>query len=219
MSDRLTRLVLIRHGESRAAVDQVVGGFQGCTGLSGLGVQQSLALRDRLATTAELDPVDLLLASVLPRAVATAQLIAPALGLTPRDVIRDCDLCELHPGECDGMAWEDFRRTYGDVDMRTNPYTPLSPGGESLAEFHLRVGRTLTQLVADHDGRTVVIATHGGLINASLEVWLGLPPAARRAALTPTNASITEWSSRPDGRWQLDRYNDTAHLGALRFSE
>jgi broad specificity phosphatase PhoE len=81
------------------------------------------------------------------------------------------------------------------------------------------LGARSPRLVADHDGRTVVIATHGGLINASLEVWLGLPPAARRAALTPTNASITEWSSRPDGRWQLDRYNDTAHLGALRFSE
>jgi probable phosphoglycerate mutase len=219
MADRSTRLVLIRHGESRAAIDHVVGGVRGCTGLSALGVEQCLALRDRLATTAELDPVDGLLASVLPRAVETAELIAPAFGLTADDVVQDCDLCELHPGECDGMAWDDFRRVYGEVDMRTDLYAPLSPGGESLAEFHLRVGRTLSRLVEDNEGRTLVIATHGGFINGSLEAWLGLPVTARRAALNPTNASITEWSGRADGRWQLDRYNDTAHLGGLRFSD
>jgi broad specificity phosphatase PhoE len=57
-----------------------------------------------LSATGELGRVDALLASILPRAVETAELIAPALGLDPDSVDQDCDLCELHPGECDGMS-------------------------------------------------------------------------------------------------------------------
>jgi probable phosphoglycerate mutase len=205
-------LVLIRHGESRAAVDQVVGGVRGCKGLSDLGIQQCQALRERFRRTKELDPVDVLLASVLPRAVETAELLAPAFDLTPADVIQDCDLCELHPGECDGMTWDEFRLVYGEPDMAGNPYTPLSPGGESLAAFHMRVGRTLTRLAPDHEGETVVIATHGGFIYASLVVFLSLPRFGRLAELNPENASITEWSKPPGGKWRLERYNDTADL-------
>src|ERR1700737_4528107 len=100
-----TRLVLIRHGESRATVDQVVGGHEGCRGLSELGVRQVQALAGRLAKSGELGTVDAVLTSVLPRAIETAELIAPAVGWAPEDVQRDCALCELHPGECDGMTW------------------------------------------------------------------------------------------------------------------
>jgi probable phosphoglycerate mutase len=210
--DRSTRLVLIRHGESRAAVDQVVGGIRGCTGLSDGGIEQCGALRDRLARTRELHPVDALLASVLPRAIETAERIAPAFDLSPTDVTQDCDLCELHPGECDGMEWDEFRRIYGDLDMATNPDTPLSPGGESLAGFHLRVGRTLSRLAADYEGKSVVIATHGGFIYASHAVLLGQPRSGRLAELNPENTSITEWARPSNGHWRLIRDNDTAHL-------
>jgi probable phosphoglycerate mutase len=217
VSERPTRLVLIRHGESRAAIDQVVGGVRGCTGLSEVGIEQCRRLRDRLALTGELGPVDGLLASVLPRAIETAELIAPALAFAPADITKDCDLCELHPGECDGMTWDEFRQAYGDPDMANNPYTPLSPGGESLAEFHLRVGRTLTRLAAYYEGRTAVIASHGGVIYGSLVAFLGLPRFGRLAELNPDNASITEWSRPAGGRWRLVRYNDTAHLADPRL--
>src|SRR2546423_1692878 len=51
---RPTRLVLIRHGESRSTVDRVVGGHRGCSGLTDRAVRQAKALRDRLAHTREL---------------------------------------------------------------------------------------------------------------------------------------------------------------------
>ena len=46
-----TRLVLIRHGESRATVDEIVGGHDGCQGLTDRGRRQAEALRDRLGAT------------------------------------------------------------------------------------------------------------------------------------------------------------------------
>ncbi len=215
-----TRLVLIRHGEARAAVDGVVGGHAGCRGLSELGVRQVRALAGRLATTAELGTVDLLITSVLPRAIETAELIAPALGWSPDAVPQDCEFCELHPGECDGMTWEEFEQAYGDPDMGANPYVPLSPGGESLADFQLRAGRALTGVVAGHPGQTVVVACHGGIIGASMVTWLGLPAWGRLVERQVDNTSLTEWALPVPGAPgravpRLVRFNDAAHLSSL----
>jgi probable phosphoglycerate mutase len=210
----VTRLVLIRHGESRGTVDQIVAGPVGCVGLSELGVRQCEALRDRLVRTGELAGTGALLASVLPRAVQTAQIIAPALGLDPGAVVQDCELCELHPGAADGLTWTEFGERYGDPEMATHPYAELSPGGESLASFHLRAGRALTRVVAEHEGQTVVIATHGGVVAVSMTLLLGLPAFGTLVDLPTANTSITEWVDRgPVGAgWSLARYNDAAHL-------
>ncbi len=209
--EKVTRLVLLRHGESRATVERVVGGERGCSGLTDLGRRQAEALRDRLARTGELR-ADVLMASTLPRAIETAEIIAPALGV--EEIVRDCELCELHPGECDTLSWDDYQERYG-VDMQAHPYEPISPGGESLAEFNVRVGRALSRVAQDHEGRTVVVAAHGGVVMASMVAFLGLP--AQRpllADLWVTNTSITEWQCH-DGRWRLLRYNDAAHLADL----
>jgi probable phosphoglycerate mutase len=214
-----TRLVLIRHGESRASVDQVVGGHRGCRGLSELGVDQVRALADRLASTGELGTVDLLVASILPRAVATASLLAPALGLAADDVGQDCDLCELHPGECDGMSWEEFGQSYGDPGMDANPFARLSPGGESVAEFQVRAGRALVRLVTEHPGQTVVAACHGGIVGSSMVTFLGLPAFGRFVHLTIDNTSITEWLVPAAGASRMPRlvrFNDAAHLAGRR---
>jgi 2,3-bisphosphoglycerate-dependent phosphoglycerate mutase len=212
-----TRLVLIRHGESRATVDQIVGGHRGCTGLSELGVRQAKALAERLAATGELGSVDVLSTSILPRAIETAELIAPALGWPPDAVTQDCGFCELHPGECDGMTWDEFGDVYGNPDMRANPYARLSPGGESLAEFQVRAGRALTAVVREHPGQTAVLACHGGIVGASMTTFLDLPAFGRLVELQIDNTSITEWLVPADGvgRPTLVRFNDCAHLAGL----
>ena len=90
-------------------VDSIVGGHEGCRGLSDRGRRQVEALRDRLVATGELR-ADALYASVLPRAIQTAEILAPALG--GLDVRQDCDLCEHHPGEGDGLTWAEFEERY-----------------------------------------------------------------------------------------------------------
>lgn len=205
-----TTLVLIRHGESRATVDAVVGGHAGCTGLSDRGRAQAEALRDRLARTGEVG-ADVLVASVLPRAVETAEIIAPALG-SP-ELVRDCDVCEIHPGEGDGLTWEEFTARYGD-GAANDPFRPMAPGAESWAEFTVRVGRTLRRLAADHPGQRIVVVCHGGVIDGSF-VAFGNLPLQRDFHLATENTSITEWRRRDDG-WVLVRYNDAAHLAGER---
>src|SRR5271165_3689113 len=104
-----TRVVLVRHGEAECNVNGIVGGQAGCTGLTALGQRQVDALAERLARTGELAGVTALYASVLPRAIETAEAIRPALERwrqgPPLEIVTDCSLCELHPGEADGLNW------------------------------------------------------------------------------------------------------------------
>jgi broad specificity phosphatase PhoE len=209
-----TRLVLIRHGESRATVDRVVGGRRGDQGLSELGRQQCVALRDRLHRSHEFDAVAALYSSDLHRAVETADIIAPAFGLSPANVVREGELRELDPGVGDGLHWEEFERLYGLPDMRADPYVRLAPDGESLAEFQVRVGTALTEVAGKHAGTTVVIACHGGVIDTAMVFFLGLARFGTYIQFSTANASINEWllpAGGSDG-WRLVRYNDIAHL-------
>src|SRR4029079_12461481 len=72
----VTRLVLVRHGESRATVDRIVAGHDTCKGLTDRGRQQAEALRDRLARPGELAATTRLVASLMERARETAEIIA-----------------------------------------------------------------------------------------------------------------------------------------------
>ncbi len=207
------RLLLIRHAEPEANIAGVVAGRKGCTGLTARGRAQAEALAVRLRNEAE--HFDVFYSSVLARAVETADVIAAALDLTPAR--QDCDLCELHPGECDGMSWEEQVRRYGPGDTR-DPDQPMSPGGESVRSFDLRVRDALRRLIELHTGESVAAVTHGGFITASMLALLdaGRLGDARGFVLAPGYTSLTEWDRGDDSQpWALKRYNDTGHLSSL----
>lgn len=205
------RLVLIRHGEAQTALDGIVGCHEGCTGLSPHGRQQAERLRDRLARTAELADATVLYASILPRAVQTAEIIAPSLGSLP--VQTSCDLCEQHAGEADGLSWEEADERYLTAGMwDDNPFRTFAPGGESVAQFVSRAGTALHDLAERHPDETVVVACHGGVIRAAY-VAFGAVALPFLSAMHHDNTGITEWvrnGARPG--WTLVRHNDAAHL-------
>ena len=134
-----TRIVLVRHGESRAQELGVLGGHTGCTGLSDLGREQVGLLRDRLLDTGELADASALYASLMPRAIETAEILAPALG--GLDVRRECDFCEGHPGEADGLTWAELDERYPVDDTTWANDSRRAPGWETWQEMGDRVGR------------------------------------------------------------------------------
>lgn len=207
-----TNLYLIRHGEAVCNVDGTIAGMRSDVGLTELGVLQAERLRDRLAATGEIT-ADAFIASTLPRARQTAEIIAPAFDLP---IISDDDAQELRPGEADGLNISEFRERYGPFsDARADPYLPLSPGGESWGGFLSRVGDFLYRIVRDYAGKTVVVVCHGGVIDASLLIGLGIGASAPAPGQFHTrNASITHWErERLHGldAWRLNRYNDNLH--------
>jgi probable phosphoglycerate mutase len=207
----MTRIVLIRHGESVSTVERRIGGVRTCGGLSPLGRKQAEALAARLARTGEVQ-ADVLVSSTIRRAVETAEIIAPALGELPIEEI--AELGEHEPGpDCDGMTFDAFIERFGQPDWSGDPYLVGFPGGESLATFKHRAATALHLLAARYDGATVVVTCHAGVVDAGLRSLLNVSMAGV-FELATANTSLTELTHNPP-RWRLLRYNDAAHLEGL----
>jgi probable phosphoglycerate mutase len=211
-----TRLVLIRHGESVAQTQGFLAGHDGCRGLSPRGRRQAEALANRLAG-GELGAVDALYASEMTRAIETAAILGPALGFDAP--VTDCDLCELHPGDADGLTWTEIEARWPTRHgTGWDPDAVHIDNAETWAEMHRRVGRTVERLAETHAGATVVVVCHGGVIAHAMMDRLGVALDSDRAWLVATNTSITEFvldATLADwraGRWGIQRYNDAAHL-------
>ena len=211
----MTRLVLVRHGEATCNVQAIVGGPTGCTGLTETGRRQAEALRRRLAESEELSAAEALYSSVLARARQTAQIIAPAVGGGGLRLVEDCGLCELHPGEADGLVWEQFLERFDAPDWDRDPETVIAPGGESWNGFVDRAAAALTEVAERHRGATAVVVCHAGVIESAVLRFLPVT-GRRRLGLRTTHVSLTEFEleAGADGtpNWRLLRYNDAAHL-------
>lgn len=221
MKANRTNLYLIRHGEAVVNVQPIVGGMKGDKGLTTQGITQAERLRDRLQATREIVP-DVFIASTLPRARQTAEIIAPAFAIP---VTFDDEVQEMRVGEADGMPNEEAWKRYGTPQIEHDPFRSLSPGGESWSGFVLRVAQALRRITRQHEGKTIVIVCHGGVVDSSFIYFFGL-----NSLVTPTtgfythNTSITHWQhyqgsydERP--RWRLLKYNDTFHLNDIGVSE
>jgi broad specificity phosphatase PhoE len=208
------RLILVRHGDAHAGFRGVIGGRRGCAGLTDLGRRQAAALRDHLAATGWIRP-DVVVSSVLPRAIETAEIIGPGVGLDLAD--QHVDLCELDPGDADGLTWVEYGAQHGSFDMIAEPDRAFAPAGESWNGFHERVAGMLDRLAADHPDETVMAVCHAGVVIASLRILLGAPVTGSAADVRPSNTGLTEWAHDPDRRrWTLHTFNATPHLDLNR---
>lgn len=205
-----TNLYIIRHGEAVVNVEEIVGGAEGCQGLTLRGHEQARLLGERFAGGDI--KADVLYASTFRRARETAQAAAEGLHLP---INWDDELQEVRPGEADTLTYAEARERFG-TEETDQVYRPWAPGSESWAMFVARVGRALNRLVHKHAGQSIVVVAHGGVIDASFFVFMGLPlRAGSYMGFGTKHTSITQWRLDTDDqneRWLLMRYNDVAHL-------
>lgn len=210
-----TRLVFIRHGESRATVERFFGGSRTCTGLTEKGRSQAELLRDRLMRGHDVR-ASALYSSKHSRAVETAQIIAPGLGSL--SVSTDAAWGEHDPGPLiDGMAYEDFVSQYGHPRFDGEPHDVVFPGGETISQFHERITEALRHTVVNNAGNSVVVVCHAGVIDAVLRNTLHMHQTGK-FELRTTNTSLTELVHVQGSKWRLLRYNDAAHLAGFDLS-
>lgn len=196
------RLLLIRHGQSRANVEGVL---QGATPgeLTSLGRWQAAEVADRLAAAAP----DLIVSSDLRRARDTAEAIAVA---TDRPVEEDARLREWDVGAYDGLHPDELLAAAARAGLPLEAFAP--PGGERLLDVAVRAGHVAERLAARRDDGVGLLAvvSHGDLLRALIGRLLGGGhDVGRRFHLG--NASVTEFSLAADG-WRVERVNDTSHL-------
>jgi 2,3-bisphosphoglycerate-dependent phosphoglycerate mutase len=154
-----------------------------------------------------------LICSQYARARETAEVIAPAIGDLP--IIEDAGFGEHDPGpDCDGMAFDDYVERYGAGWWEGDPFGTSFPGGETIAAFQFRVGQAIRRTIDQYVDKTVVIACHGGVVDAALRLALKSPGTGAFEIRT-FNTSITELHLVKDNLWRLIRYNDVGHLVGL----
>lgn len=213
-----TRLILVRHGESEHLRRRVAGGPKGDTGLTATGRSQVELLAARLARTGCRGAA--LYSSPLRRAKETASVLARELNSS--GVQEHCGLCSYHfSAEHDAQPHDELwatARKGGGVSL----FRAEHAGGDTWAQLALRAGEAFHEIADANHGKTVVIATHGETIQASLVV-LGYLPFRSRMGVSIASASITEWMTDDDttaggppdwtfADWTLVRLNDAAHL-------
>jgi broad specificity phosphatase PhoE len=204
--------VLVRHGESRATVERFVGGPRSCTGLTDHGRLQAEALRNRLSAGHDVE-ASALFASNFPRALETANIIAPAIGSLSVSV--DSGWGEHDPGpDCDGMTYDEFIERFGVPRWDGDPHDVVYPGGETISQFHDRVMEALRRTVRQHEGGTIVVACHAGVIDAVMRNTLHMHQTGK-FELHTQNTSLTELLHVQGSKWRLVRYNDSSHLNGL----
>jgi probable phosphoglycerate mutase len=204
-------LVLVRHGETAWNRERRVQG-QLDTPLNDEGVRQARAAARRLAADARRARGDgapaALVTSDLLRCRQTAEPIGAALGVEPA---LDARLRERHFGVFQGRTWTEILRDDADRAARWHARDPdlEVEGGESLRTFARRVEDALASLAAAHAGRTLVVVTHGGVLDVAHRLARGLPLEAPRD-FEIANASLNRLRFERD-RFELVAWGDVSH--------
>jgi probable phosphoglycerate mutase len=197
----VTRIIAIRHGETDW---NVATRIQGSTdiALNTKGHWQAARVADALRE----EHIDAVYSSDLSRAFTTASAIAAHHGQAVRT---DAGLRERRFGHFEGLSWHEIETQYPDdaVAWRSRVPTFLPSGGESLIMLRERVQATLQAIAARHLGEHIVIATHGGVLDAIYRLATGQSldaprswhlgnAAINRLLWTPDALTLVSWGEQ-----------------------
>ncbi len=204
-------IYIVRHGESVANSEGRVAGHSDSP-LSAIGLKQADLAAQALADV----KLDAVYSSDLTRAYTTALPHAELRGL---EVTRDARLRELFVGDMENMLKEDIVKRYGTlytVDWHEHFGTFVSPNGESVPEAVDRVEAALLDIGAANLGKTVLVATHAGVLRAFWGRISGIAPeelCERINYATNASYSVVEYDG---GRLIPVSYSNDGYLGNLR---
>jgi probable phosphoglycerate mutase len=207
----MTELILIRHGETDWNRELR---FQGQLDvpLNATGLEQARRVAERLAQ----ESMAQLVSSDLQRALQTAQAVAgrlqPRLQLDP---VLNAALREQHFGIVEGLSVPEVKVQHAEVWAQWLQFDEAFSfaGGESTRAFHGRVLAAVRALAQEHEGQTLVVVTHGGVLDMVYRSALGLSLSGPRQSDIP-NAGFNRVRLHGESIEIVD-WADTRHLADL----
>ena len=210
----VTELILVRHGEQYVADPRT--GPVGETidpPLSERGLQQAKVVGERLSV----DRIDKVYASPLRRALETGREIARHHRMEP-EVIHDLREVEVFRDIPSDKSAVDFLGQGLLLGIRERMLRErkwdVYPYSESSFEFRKRTVNAVEAIIAENEGKRVVIACHGGIINAYVGHIIGVDSDM---FFRPAHASINVVFSGHGVR-ALQALNDVHHLRTGEWS-
>lgn len=199
----MSRLVLVRHGESEWNVERRIQGQSG-TGLTASGRQQAQQTSELLVASY---PDALVASSDLQRCLES---VAPLEELLGRGAKTERGLRERHFGEWTGRLSVDVAEEDAERWKRWQAGEDVvgEVGGEDTPTLTSRAATTFRRLLDEAGGRPVICVTHGG------PVWHGTQALLRlddRILGGVSNASITEIDVDHESS-RLISWNQVVHL-------
>ena len=208
----MTDFILIRHGETDWNRELR---FQGQLDvpLNAVGLEQARRLGERLSQ----EFADQLIASDLLRTQQTAEpisLLRPAQAALAAQL--NAGLREQSFGKLEGMSVPEIQQTLPDVWARWTEFDAdyTVDGGETARQFHTRVMQAMSALARAHAHKTLIIVTHGGVLDMIYRTAQDQVLSGPRVAQIP-NGGINRVRSfeRAGGlRFEIIDWADAAHL-------
>ena len=135
--------------------------------------------------------------SPLTRAKQTAQIIADVLEIP---VIEQQALTERCFGEAEGLTTEERTLKFPDQDI---------PGLEDIQVVRQRVWNVLQTLASTHADESVIIVSHGGVINAVLSI---LSNGEIGTGITKLKNACLNHITYSNDEWTIHSHNNILHL-------
>jgi alpha-ribazole phosphatase len=181
----MTRLILIRHGETDWNLE---GRWQGQADvpLNTHGRQQAAQLAQSLTDIG----ITAIVSSDLSRATETAEELARVTGLS---IHLDPRLREIHQGEWQGQRISQIQANYSEAlrQRQENPAAIAAPGGETAAQVLERILGAIDEILLKYPNDTVAVISHGYAI-ALLIAYYRRVPLEQAWDLIPSNGGWQE---------------------------
>ncbi len=202
----VTKLFIVRHCQSVGNIDKrFQGQYDAPISPAGEKQLELLGLRFRNET------IDAVYSSPLSRAYKTAQAVAKYHGL-PIQIA--AGLIEIDVGDMENLYLTEIAGKFPEVAKNWDESPDLCefPNGETMREVYDRVNRAVDEIIAQNRGKTVFVATHGGVIrNIDARVRFQRPEGIRNGAVFG-NTGVSVLEAREDGSLSWTVMNDLSHL-------
>ena len=205
----ITRFCLVRHGETSWNAERRLQGHTAID-LNARGLAQAEQMA-RAIKKINLE-FDVLYTSDLQRATKTAKAIEQLFGVS---AISNAELRERHLGALQGLTTDEAPLLEPELwgsHLSRNIAEELR-GGESIEQFANRISIALEKIREQHLGKTVVLVSHGGVLDMMYRIASNQALDTEKAVAVP-NASLN-WISHDGLTWKVDAWADTSHLENL----
>ncbi|HEX8736275.1 MAG TPA: histidine phosphatase family protein [Pyrinomonadaceae bacterium] len=204
----VTRLYLIRHGQSAGNAEGRFGGHS-ATPLSKLGRQQAELTAKALAK----ERITAIYSSDLLRAVQTAEPLAKLLNLqiNAADTFR-----ERHVGVLEGLTFDEAKKEFPEdyYALVNRELAHVITRGESYHQLLDRTTGVLHEILEKHKGGRIAIFAHTGTICFLTLYIIGAihPDTITTPWLITSNCGINRFEFRSQNNIRIVALNDTRHL-------
>ncbi len=200
-----TKVYMVRHAETIGNIEQRLTG-RADYDLTSKGILSVEKLTQKLSNI----KFDAIFSSTSGR---TKRTIEPLAKMNELKITQLEDLCEMYFGDYDGCKWQDVNRIHPEIKQRQNEINELSgiPNQESMTDASERMYNCIKKICNKNLGKTILICSHGVVIEGFIRKIVGIPFAEERAKFSQKNVALNILTYE-DQKFTIDLLADISFL-------